>query len=25
VIELALVAPIGLSGTVVIDLGLVEH
>ena len=25
VIELALVAPIGLSGTVVVDLGLVEH
>ena len=25
VIELALVAPLGLSGTVVVDLGLVEH
>jgi assimilatory nitrate reductase catalytic subunit len=25
VVELALVAPTGLSGTVVIDLGLVEH
>ena len=25
VIELTLVAPLGLSGTVVVDLGLVEH
>ena len=25
VIELALVAPLGLTGTVVVDLGLVEH
>ena len=25
VIELAIAAPIGLSGTVVVDLGLVEH
>ena len=25
VVELALVAPLGVSGTVVVDLGLVEH